>query len=55
MMQVNRSIHFDSEPEALTVSELTAYIKGILEDSLPSVWVTGEISNCHDLAAVTFT
>ncbi len=45
MMQVNRSIHFDSEPEALTVSELTAYIKGILEDSLPSVWVTGEISN----------
>lgn len=45
MMQVRRSIEFDSEPEALTVSELTVYIKGILEETLPSVWVTGEISN----------
>ncbi len=45
MRQGARSIEFDAEPEALTVSELTAYIKGILEDTLPSVWVTGEISN----------
>lgn len=35
----------DIEPEALTVSELTQYLKGIVEDSLPSVWVVGEVSN----------
>ncbi len=45
MMQVTRAADFEQEPEALTVSELTAYIKGILEESLPSVWVTGEVSN----------
>jgi len=29
----------------LTVSELNALVRGILEDSLPAVWVEGEISN----------
>jgi len=36
---------FDIEPEALSVSDLTAYLKGIVEEALPSVWVAGEISN----------
>jgi len=36
---------FDMEPEALSVSDLTAYLKGIVEEALPSVWVAGEISN----------
>src|SRR5438034_10534560 len=29
----------------LSVSELTAEVKGLLEDAFPSVWVTGEVSN----------
>jgi exodeoxyribonuclease VII large subunit len=43
---------FPEEPEQpivedrpLTVSELTAAIKALLETTLPAVWVTGEISN----------
>jgi exodeoxyribonuclease VII large subunit len=32
-------------PQALTVSELTASIKDLLEGSFPSVWVAGEVSN----------
>ncbi len=32
---------------ALTVSELTREIKELLEASYPSVWVSGEISNCR--------
>ncbi len=35
----------DDSQRALTVSQLTARIKGLLEDSFPSVWVEGEISN----------
>jgi exodeoxyribonuclease VII large subunit len=35
----------DAETQVLTVSELTAQIKDLLEVSYPSVWVTGEISN----------
>ncbi len=31
--------------EALTVSDLTAYLKGIVDDACPSVWVEGEVSN----------
>jgi exodeoxyribonuclease VII large subunit len=31
---------------ALSVSDLTAQIKGLLEGSFPQVWVAGEISNC---------
>jgi exodeoxyribonuclease VII large subunit len=29
----------------LTVSQLTALLKGVMEESFPSVWVAGEISN----------
>lgn len=32
--------------EALSVSELTAQIKDLLEGSFPQVWVAGELSNC---------
>ncbi len=35
----------DREPAALSVTDLTAYLKGIVEDALPSVWVVGEVSN----------
>ncbi len=41
----------DNEPDSgsarqiLSVSDLTAQIKGLLEASFPSVWVSGEISN----------
>jgi exodeoxyribonuclease VII large subunit len=31
--------------QALTVSQLTAQIKNLVEDGFPSVWVSGEISN----------
>ncbi|WP_228714684.1 exodeoxyribonuclease VII large subunit [Posidoniimonas corsicana] len=30
---------------AMSVAELTAQIKGLVEESFPSVWVTGEVSN----------
>lgn len=32
-------------PQTLTVSELTARIKDLLEGGFPSVWVSGEVSN----------
>lgn len=32
-------------PEPLSVSQLTAYLKGVVEQSFPAVWVEGEISN----------
>ncbi|MFO0826377.1 MAG: exodeoxyribonuclease VII large subunit, partial [Gemmataceae bacterium] len=31
--------------EPLTVSALTAQIRGVVEGKFPSVWVTGEVSN----------
>jgi exodeoxyribonuclease VII large subunit len=34
-----------TQPEPLTVSQLTALIKGVVEESFPAVWVAGEISN----------
>jgi exodeoxyribonuclease VII large subunit len=34
-----------SSTKVLTVTDLTRQIKGLLEDSFPSVWVEGEISN----------
>jgi exodeoxyribonuclease VII large subunit len=34
-----------SAPQTLTVSQLTARIKDLLEEAFPSVWVAGEISN----------
>ncbi|MEM6656287.1 MAG: exodeoxyribonuclease VII large subunit [Planctomycetota bacterium] len=32
-------------PHALSVSDLTAQIKGLVEESFPDVWVAGEVSN----------
>lgn len=32
-------------PEVLTVSELTAILRGVVEQCFPAVWVAGEISN----------
>ena len=34
-----------SQPPAMTVSQLTAQIKSLVEESFPSVWVSGEVSN----------
>ncbi|MGQ9859926.1 MAG: exodeoxyribonuclease VII large subunit [Thermodesulfobacteriota bacterium] len=34
-------------PEIYTVSRLTQEVRRILEESFPSLWVEGEISNCH--------
>ena len=35
----------DHVPESLTVTELTCYLKGIVENAVTGVWVEGEISN----------
>lgn len=32
-------------PEPLTISELTACLKGVIEEAFPTLWVAGEISN----------
>ena len=32
------------QTEALTVSELTGHIKAVLENTFPSLWVSGELS-----------
>lgn len=42
-MSVQRELF--SEPPVLSVSELTAVVKELLERALPMVWVSGEISN----------
>jgi len=34
-----------TEPAPLSVSQLTAYLKSVIEASFPSIWVAGEISN----------
>jgi exodeoxyribonuclease VII large subunit len=34
-----------TEPAAISVSQLTSQLKGVLEGRFPSVWVAGEISN----------
>lgn len=34
-----------TEPAAISVSQLTAQLKGVLETRFPAVWVAGEISN----------
>ena len=31
--------------EVLTVSALTAQVRGLIEGKFPSVWVAGEVSN----------
>lgn len=33
------------EPEVLTVSELTRMIKSLLDEGIPYLWITGEVSN----------
>jgi exodeoxyribonuclease VII large subunit len=38
-------------PKALTVTELTSRIRGVLEPSFTDVWVQGEISNCRPAAS----
>ena len=35
----------NSAERALTVSQLTSLLKGVVEESFPSVWVAGEVSN----------
>jgi exodeoxyribonuclease VII large subunit len=37
--------------KALTVSQLTARLKGVMESSFPLVWVSGEISNCKQASS----
>ena len=34
-------------PRIYTVSDLTAEVRGLLEDSFPGIWVEGEFSNFH--------
>ena len=43
----------DIEPlsKALTVSQLTAKLKGVMESSFRFVWVSGEISNCKQASS----
>ena len=43
----------DTEPlsKALTVSQLTAKLKGVMESSFRFVWVSGEISNCKQASS----
>jgi len=38
-------------PKPLTVSELTARIRGVLEPSFSEVWLQGEVSNCRPAAS----
>lgn len=35
----------DGQPKPVSVSELTAHIKGVLEETFPPMWVSGEISS----------
>ncbi len=39
--------HESQSQHIFTVSELTSKIKNLLEESFPSVWVEGEVSNCR--------
>ncbi|HXH25693.1 MAG TPA: exodeoxyribonuclease VII large subunit, partial [Vicinamibacterales bacterium] len=39
--------HVPAERRVLTVSELTARIRALLEETLVEVWVEGELSNCR--------
>jgi len=36
------------ERRAFTVSELTARIRDLFARNFTDIWVTGEISNCHE-------
>lgn len=37
--------------KALTVTQLTARLKGVMEETFPFVWVSGEISNCKQASS----
>lgn len=37
--------------KVLTVGELTRGLKGLIEEAFPSVWVSGEISNCKQASS----
>ncbi|WP_373652202.1 MULTISPECIES: exodeoxyribonuclease VII large subunit [unclassified Schlesneria] len=37
--------------KALTVSQLTSRLKGVMESTFPLVWVSGEISNCKQASS----
>ena len=39
--------HESQSQHIFTVSELTSKIKDLLEESFPSVWIEGEVSNCR--------
>ena len=41
----------ESPSQALTVSQLTAKLKGVMESSFRFVWVSGEISNCKQASS----
>ena len=41
----------ESATRALTVSELTATLKIVMESAFPFVWVKGEISNCKQASS----
>jgi len=41
----------ENRPQALTVSQLTARLKSVMESSFRFVWVTGEISNCKQASS----
>ncbi len=36
----------ESAPEVLSVSQLSAILRGVVEECFPQVWVAGEVSNC---------
>lgn len=45
------SLFSETEPRPVTVSELNADVKRVLERSFSSVWVEGEITNFHSAAS----
>ncbi|MCL4215928.1 MAG: exodeoxyribonuclease VII large subunit [Candidatus Hydrogenedentes bacterium] len=45
MARKTQKTHHDPPPQILTVSQLTRRVKGLLEDEVGYVWVSGEVSN----------
>lgn len=44
-----------AEPDVLSVSQLNARARQLLEDVFPRIWVEGELSNCRAPAPDTCT
>lgn len=42
---------FSAGPAVLSVSDLTAEIRGLIEGRYPDVWIRGEVSNCRRAAS----